>query len=346
MKLSASIELVMQFATYEAIAGQFREIEPEHLLMGILKLVELPVEEAEKLAPDAVSIKQVTQEINTIRGQLVDRAIDSTKIRRELRAKMSQGNSPFSGGKVHRSTASKKIFDDAARLADDRGSDALGAQHLFEALLALPTPLIKQVCGDMVGVKEGTLGNTPLLDEYGKNLMKLASEGKLPQVAGWNAQCKVLIDTLKQSDKGCVLLVSDKDTVVQSVVFAAIHTLMKNPNDIWLKKVRIFDLANLVICSVWNSKTAEIFAKLFNEAGSLENVVLFVPAIIHSSSSKPTDNWHAFLQKTLSKYSFKCICRLDPAAYQQLVRNDLSWKRIADFIWLHDQIQNEVPEEL
>ncbi len=346
MKISASIELVMQFATYEAIAGQFREVEPEHLLMGILKLVELPVEEAEKLAPGVAAVKQVIQEINAIRGQLTDKAIESTKIRRELRAKIGQGTSPFSGGKVHRSAASRKLFDDAARLADDRGSDAIGAQHLFEALLSSPTQLIIQVCGDLVGVKEGTLGNTPLLDEYGKNLVKLASEGKLPQVAGWNAQCKVLIDTLKQSDKCCVLLVSDKDTVVQSVVFAAVHTLTKNPTDIWLKKVRIFDLANLVICSVWNSETAEIFTRLFNEAASLEKVILFVPVIIHSSSSKSTSNWPDFLQKTLSKYSFKCICRLDPASYKQLVKNDLLWKRNADLIWIHDQIQNEVPEEL
>jgi ATP-dependent Clp protease ATP-binding subunit ClpA len=288
----------------------------------------------------------VTEEINAIRGRLIDRAIESTKVRRELRAKMGQGNSPFGGGKVHRSAASRKIFDDAARLADDKGSDSFGARHLFDALLALPTPLIIQVCGDLVGVKEGTLGNTPLLDEYSKNLMKLASEGKLPQVAGWNAQCKVLIETLKQSDKGCVLLVSDNDTVVQSVVFAAVHTLMKNPNDVWSKKVRIFDLTSSELCSLSNNQTVEIFTKLFNEAGSLENVILFVPAIIHSSSSKPTDNWPDFLQKVLSKYSFKCICRLDPAAYQKFVKNDLSWKRIANFIWIHDRIQNEVPEEL
>lgn len=51
MNTSASIGLVVQFAAYEAVAGQFHAVEPEHLLMGILRLVELPLDQAVKLAP-------------------------------------------------------------------------------------------------------------------------------------------------------------------------------------------------------------------------------------------------------------------------------------------------------
>jgi ATP-dependent Clp protease ATP-binding subunit ClpA len=346
MKLSASIDIVMQFAMYEAIAGQFREIEPEHMLMGILKLVELPVEEAEKLAPGTAVVKQLTKEIDSVRSQLSTRTIEGIKVRRELRAKMGRGNSPFSGGKIHRSMVSRKIFDDAARLADDRGSDVMGAQYLFETILTSPTQLIKQVCSDTSEAKKGARRNTPLLDEYGKDLIKLASEDKLPQVAGWNAQCKVLIDTLKQSDKDCVLLVSDKDTVVQSVVFASVQLLMKNPNDMWLRKVRLFDLASSGICSIQNNETTEIFTKLFIEAASLENAILYIPAIICSGNSEVNANWLSFLHNNLSKYSFKCICRLDPAAYRQFIKNDLSWKQISDLIWIHDQIESEVPNQL
>ena len=37
MKVSASIEFVMQLAGQEAIAGEYEKITPDHLMLGILK---------------------------------------------------------------------------------------------------------------------------------------------------------------------------------------------------------------------------------------------------------------------------------------------------------------------
>ena len=55
MKVSASVEMVMQLAGQEAIAAEFKEIEPEHLLAALLKFSELPTEEMDKIAPGSTA---------------------------------------------------------------------------------------------------------------------------------------------------------------------------------------------------------------------------------------------------------------------------------------------------
>ena len=176
MKISASIELVMQFATYEAIAGKFREVEPEHMLMALLKFPELPIAEMEKLAPGASS-EQVAKEIEAVCKKLEQRKIDSKSARRELRTKMGKGNSPFSGGRIHRSSASRQIFDVAGKLAGDAGGETITSDHILEALMIAPTQLIEQVLGGAVGARVEERKDTPLLDRYGKDITKAAADG-------------------------------------------------------------------------------------------------------------------------------------------------------------------------
>jgi ATP-dependent Clp protease ATP-binding subunit ClpC len=345
MKISASIELVMQFATYEAVAGQFREVEPEHMLMALLKFPELPVEEMEKLAPGA-GAKQIAKEVDTVCKELSRRVIGSKKARRELRARMGRGNSPFSGGRIHRSAAGRQIFDVAGKLADDAGSEAIAAGHILEALMIAPTRLIEQVLGDAVGAKVRERKDTPLLNEYGKDLTQLATEGKLPPVSGRIAECKALVEALKQSDRRSVLLISDNDQVVESIVFAAARAI---GNENWvedLKGRRIIDVTGIRPSGQWDRQTRERFGKILTEAAAVEDIILFVPPIEVTAGTDTPDEWFDFLQKTLSKGSIQCICRTTSEAYRNWIQKNTIWKRLASAIWIHDEIEDEVPWEL
>ena len=125
MKASASIELVWQIATQEAVAAEFAEIEPEHFLAAILKFSELPVDQVGNLAPGADAVREMATAVGKVREELQRRAIDSTRVRRELRVKLGNGGSPPDGGPKHRSQASRDMFDAAARMADEVNSEVL-----------------------------------------------------------------------------------------------------------------------------------------------------------------------------------------------------------------------------
>ncbi|MFQ5473737.1 MAG: hypothetical protein ACE5FA_12760, partial [Dehalococcoidia bacterium] len=166
MKIAASIEFMCSLAAREAIAAEYKEIEPEHLLAAILKFSELPVAELEKMAPGAHVARELAHDVEAARRELSDRAIDSTGVRRELRSAMGSGSCKYGGGVIHRSSASREVFDRAARLADDTGSESLSPIHVLEVILASPSPTMEKTLGEAVGPRIPRATETPLLAEF------------------------------------------------------------------------------------------------------------------------------------------------------------------------------------
>jgi ATP-dependent Clp protease ATP-binding subunit ClpA len=342
MKISLSIELVMQFAAYEAIAGRFGEIEPEHMLMALLRFPELSTEEMEKLVPGA-GIKEIVKEIDAVCKELSRRVLESKRIRRELRAKMGRGNKPFSGGVVHRSVASRQIFDIAGKLADDMDSDAVTAKHILTALMRAPTRLIKQVLGDTVGAKVKERRDTSLLNEYGKDLTKLAAEGNLPKTHNNDAGSKALVELLKQTNSRNIFLISDNDEVVKSIVFDTAFEIVADNSGSNLKTKRLFDCSRLRPSNVKYKEKFKHFKKTVDEVISSSDIILFIPPFDPSIDTHEDEFWSKLMQNT---FGMQCICRISPKNYLKCIKPNLSWKRHVHLVWIQEEISNEIPTEL
>src|SRR6266849_6299829 len=123
MKLSISIEAVWNLAAQEAISVRLPEIEPEHLLEALLKLSEMPLDALFGLVPDPAAARCLAIEAVEIQKEVARLSIDSTRTRRDLRVALGSGTSLHTGDVIHRSPASREIFDAAAKLATDTGSD-------------------------------------------------------------------------------------------------------------------------------------------------------------------------------------------------------------------------------
>jgi ATP-dependent Clp protease ATP-binding subunit ClpC len=347
MRLSASIELVMQFATYEAIGARFGEIEPEHLLMGLLKFGELPVGEMEKLLSGASAAKQLVKEVEAVSKELARRGIESKKVRRELRTKKGKGSGRFSGGRMHRSAISRQIFNVAAKLADDAGSDAVTAEHILESLMIAPTRVIEEVLGDAVGAKVREHKETPLLDKYGRDLTKLAADGNKYPGTDRIIEGKALVSMLSQPDGKSVLLVTDDEAAASRTVVRAAQTIaMKDDCPAAMKGKIIVAVTGLKTSGKWDRKSVDEFVKVYAEAAAVEDTILFAPTMESAAEGGANDEWPNLLQQTLSKGSVQCICRVGSVAYRDSVKGDAAWKRLAHVIWIHDEIKGEIPLEL
>lgn len=346
MRLSVLVELIMQFASYEAIAGKFREVEPEHLLMALLKFPELPIGEMEKLAPGQ-GTKEIAKEVDVVCKELGRRAIESKKVRRELRAKMGRGNSPFSGSRIHRSAASRKIFDVAAKLADEAGSEVVTAEYILEALMIAPTRAIEQVLGDAVGAKVRERNETPLLDKYGRDLTMLAANKDNYPGTDRMVEGKALINILSQPERKSVLLITDDEAAaMRAVIRAAQSIAMKDNCPAVMKGKRIVDVSGLKRSGKRDKKTEDHFEKLYAEATASEDTILFVPAIESAAHEGTFEGWSDLLRQIISRGSVQCICRVGSVAYRDYVKRDTVWKRLANAIWIHDEFKDQVPWEL
>ena len=346
MKVSASIELIMQLAGYEAMAGRFGEIEPEHLLAAILKFSELPVNKMDQLAPGAVSVKQLSAEIDAVKKELTDRSIDSTQVRRKLRTQKGRGTGSPPGGQMHRAQASREIFDVAAKLADDAGSDAMGAKDLLDALLIAPTRTIEQVLGDAVGVKAKKHAETPLLDQHGNDLAPVNAQATMALDSSRKAECKALIRALAQDVSKSVLLISDNDSVVHAIVTTIAQTTTNKKAPQEFKGKRIKDLTRLESSSSTKQDVSEQLDQILSEAADAQDVILFLPTIGSGQSSTEVKEWADHLKSSLQKRSVQCICRVSPSAYRRWIQKDLEWKRLTKAMWICNEIIGNIPSEL
>ncbi|MBP8646164.1 MAG: AAA family ATPase [Syntrophobacteraceae bacterium] len=145
MKYSSGIQITMALAQNEATAGEFREIQPEHVLMAILKLSEMDGDILEKSLGNMVPLDLLKEEHRGIRELLRSRALDSKPLRRNLRNLLGNGGFPPRGAGLHRSAETRRYFAAAETQAGKEGADVCSCVHLLRALLDSPPPLLAAV---------------------------------------------------------------------------------------------------------------------------------------------------------------------------------------------------------
>ena len=347
MKVSASVELVMQLAGQEAIAGRFKEIQPEHLCMALLKFSELPVEEVNRIAPGSEAARDLAVEVHAIREELTSRSVDSTKARRRLREQLGQGNGPPEDRQMHRSPASRELFDAAAKLADDSSSEVFAARHLLQALLASPTPAMAQILAEAPAPspKRVEHAKAPLLNEHGRDLTQLAASGQLPRPSGRDVECRSLAQVLAQPNCRGVWLVTDSQEVAASVVAGLAHMAVGSSGG-ELKGKRLIDLTGIALKGRQAKEAVQLLDQLLAEAAPIAEAILFVPTVESQGSGRSAAPWAELLKAAVSKGKFRFLCRVSPATYQEQLAKDPQWKRLAKAIWVQSERADELPDEL
>ena len=346
MKASASIELLWQMAVQEALAGEFGEIQPEHFFAGLMKFAELPEEQTKKLAPGANVAQELATEVGKVRLMLQNHSIDSTRVRRELRARLGKGGRPNAGGtEMHRSQACREMFDAASRLADDKGSDVLAAEHILAAMLASPTEPLRAVLGASPAPPAAQRTETPLLDRDGRDLVRLAANGELEAGMERKAESRNLVSLLADAKHLSVLMVTGNDPAARSVVAAAARSIASEEPAAALKGKRLIDVT-AVITGQSKAESVKHLEKLLNEAAVSKDVIVWGPPIETSAGDKEPGPLAELLKKSVSAGSLQCICRVSPTAYERWIQKDRDWGRHAHVMWIAESIPREIPREL
>jgi len=346
MKVSASIELLWNMAAQEAIAAEFEEIQPEHFLEALLKFSELPLDQMAAREGGAEVARQLRGEVGAVREALAGRAIDGRALRRQLRSRLGRGNHPYEGGVLHRSGEAKQVFAEAARFADQSESGVFMAIHLLEAVLAAATPAIRDVFGAAAGPRAPEPTDTPLLNEYGRDLVQLAAEGAIQPQPGRTAQRSALIQALTQKDRKSVLLICERDADARAVAEAAAHAMAAGEAGPGTRGKRFIDVTATGGAKTARAGVPDRMVDFLSEAAKAAEVILFLPAIAPAGPSEGAGKWAGLLKSVLAKDQLQCVCRASPEVYRTEIGKDPAWKRHARFIFIHDAAPSEIPEEI
>jgi ATP-dependent Clp protease ATP-binding subunit ClpC len=280
---------VVVLAQEEARTLKHNYIGTEHILLGLLR-------EEEGLAARVLESLEIT--VERVRAQVV-RIVGSGE-------EVTSGQIPFT-------PRAKKVLELALREALSLGHNYIGTEHILLGLVRenegvaarilldfdadsekIRNEVIRMLSGPggrrsgssgsgaAAGAGAGAAGegkkSSKLLDQFGRNLTKLASDGKLDPVVGRETEIERIMQILSRRTKNNPVLVGEpgvgKTAVVeglaQRIVSADVPELLKG------KQIYTLDLAALVAGSKYRGEFEERLKKVMKEITQRGDIILFI----------------------------------------------------------------------
>ena len=140
-----SLLIVWRIAELEALHLASRQIDPPHLFLGLLKVVDINLGKVLAGTP-VLHIDQVNREVQSLRDCFGEFVLDTTRLRRRLRRSLRSGKLPAvsKSKNLRRSSLSREVFTDAERLSD-KSEGIVHPLHLLAALLRHQDATIERI---------------------------------------------------------------------------------------------------------------------------------------------------------------------------------------------------------
>src|SRR4051812_43048358 len=273
---------VVVLAQEEARILKHNYIGTEHILLGLLR-------EEEGLAARVLESLDIT--VERVRAQVV-RIVGSGE-------EVTSGQIPFT-------PRAKKVLELALREALSLGHNYIGTEHILLGLVRenegvaarilldfdadsekIRNEVIRMLSGPG-GRRQGQGGaagqqgegkkSSKLLDQFGRNLTRLASEGKLDPVVGRETEIERIMQILVRRTKNNPVLIGEpgvgKTAVVEGlasrIINGEVPELLKN------KQIYTLDLAALVAGSKYRGEFEERLKKVMKEITQRGDIILFI----------------------------------------------------------------------
>ena len=145
-KFTPGVRFSWLISSWEAASFKHKQIQPEHVLIGLLSLVKaLDLDFYRRLSPD--ERRMVQSEIQLITDVVESAGQSTANFRRALRQNLTRGRFRNKQQILHRSELLKKHFEIAEEFASK--ADQLNVLHLLAALIKEPNEIIAKALNSL-----------------------------------------------------------------------------------------------------------------------------------------------------------------------------------------------------
>ncbi len=325
---------VVVLAQEEARTLKHNYIGTEHILLGLLR-------EEEGLAARVLESLDIT--VERVRAQVV-RIVGSGE-------EVTSGQIPFT-------PRAKKVLELALREALSLGHNYIGTEHILlglvrenegvaarilldfdadsekirnEVIRMLSGPGGRRQGGSAAGAGEGKK-SSKLLDQFGRNLTKLASEGKLDPVIGRETEVERIMQILSRRQKNNPVLLGEpgvgKTAIVEGlasrITRGEVPELLKN------KQIYTLDLAALVAGSKYRGEFEERLKKVMKEITQRGDIVLFIDELhnlVGAGAAEGAIDAASILKPALARGELQTIGATTLDEYRKYLERDSALER-------------------
>jgi ATP-dependent Clp protease ATP-binding subunit ClpC len=319
---------VIILAQEEAKRLNHSAVGTEHILLGIVR-------EGEGVA------SKVLESLN----------ISPERVRAEIESAIGRGErTPHE--EVTFTPRAKKVLELALDEARRLGHNYIGTEHLLLGLIregeGVAARVLEAMGADLERVRsqvvyllgeEGTASytkqasKTPTLDEFGRDLTKLARDNKLDPVIGREREIERVIQVLSRRTKNNPALIGEPgvgktaitEGLAQRIVRGDVPEILRN------KRVVQLDLAALVAGTKYRGEFEERMKKVMEEIRKAQGeVVLFVDelhTLVGAGAAEGAIDASNILKPSLSRGELQCIGATTLDEYRKYVERDAALER-------------------
>ncbi|RQD78106.1 MAG: ATP-dependent Clp protease ATP-binding subunit [Candidatus Syntrophonatronum acetioxidans] len=320
---------VLFLAQEEAKRLNHNFVGTEHLLLGLVR-------EGEGIA--AKSLQKL--------------GIDLAKVRQEVEKIIGKGDKPVLQS-VSYTPRAKKVIELAIEEGRNLGHNYVGTEHLLLGLIREGEGIAARVLanlgvdlkrarvqvihllgGDAAGTSAAQEkgSKTPTVDTFGKDLTRMAKEGKLDPVIGREMEIERVIQILSRRTKNNPCLIGEPgvgktaiaEGLAQRITNGDIPEILKD------KRVVTLELSAVVAGTKYRGEFEERLRKLIDEIRQAGNMIVFIDelhTIIGAGAAEGAIDASNILKPALARGELQCIGATTLDEYRKYVEKDSALER-------------------
>lgn len=192
---------------------------------------------------------------------------------------------------------------------------------------------------------------TPILDNFSRDLTKLAEEGKIDPVIGRDKEVKRIAQILSRKKKNNAVIVGDAG-VGKSALVEKLAIMIKEgncPTNLMDKRIVSLDLTSLVAGTKYRGQFEERIKAIINELYEVKNVVLFIDELhtmVGAGNASGSMDAANILKPALARGELQCIGATTFDEYKKHLEKDAALVRRFQKIILKEPTETETIEIL
>jgi len=318
---------VLNRATDKAQELKAEYVDTEHLLYGLLE--------------DKEIIPKLFKKLN----------LDFQELKKAVEKNLTRGSRQV--GEPSLSPRAKKALELAFEEAQDLGHHYVGSEHILLGLLAEAEGLASQILanagltfekakstiikqlglGDERGALPKLASKTPTLDQFSRDLTKLAREGKLDPVVGRRREIDRAIQILSRRTKNNPVLIGDPGVGKTAIVEGLAQRIAKGnvPETLKGKRVIALDLSAILAGTKYRGEFEERFKTIMDEIlAAGREIILFIDEIhtlVGAGAAEGAIDAANMIKPALARGDLQTIGATTVNGYRKYIEKDAALER-------------------